>query len=299
MQLAYHPAHRLDLVWRIRLTVCLICSIDNQQQLSTISSATTSEILLTVVVLATIHGSASLETSFPASHVCLLRSFAIAIWLQIAPKCRFSVLSAACVALLLQHQQDLEAPTRPRSTNSLRMRSSELMILQVMRTAHDPDNDTDKAALKKHVVRAINNLAGKDAPKATAASDVVSCCQRSEGGASTFSRYAVQLDITHWLALHHAPSVSRQTCCIVQVRICSVVPGDLNMLPGDLNMLENNPAQTVNLVYGKFGSSAPRNECIFLWLKRCRRAVTRLSRRRQVDHMSLCHHAEPCLGVQL
>ena len=50
----------------------------------------------------------------------------------------------------------------------------------------------DKATLRRHVVRAINNLAGKemkDSAKAELAADAQSCAQHSESGASTFSKY--------------------------------------------------------------------------------------------------------------
>ena len=66
------------------------------------------------------------------------------------------------------------------------------MCLQEIRLANDPDNGADKATLKRHVVRAINNLAGKDVKDTAggnAAPDAQSCAHQSEGAASTFSRY--------------------------------------------------------------------------------------------------------------
>ena len=55
-----------------------------------------------------------------------------------------------------------------------------------MRTAHEP-NAANTAALKKHVVRAINNLVSKDVDGG-AGHDAQACYERTEGGASTFSR---------------------------------------------------------------------------------------------------------------
>lgn len=120
-----------------------------------------------------------------------------------------------------------------------------LLVLQEMRTTHDPDNDANKATLKKHVVRAINNLAGKDAPKATAAPDAQSCCQKSDGGASTFSRYACAVTSYSLACITSRPISLQQTCCVAQIRVCSVVSGKLQ-LP------DSNPAQIVNLSYADF-----------------------------------------------
>ncbi|DBA84014.1 TPA: hypothetical protein ACH3X1_006498 [Trebouxia sp. C0004] len=64
-------------------------------------------------------------------------------------------------------------------------------ILQDIRSTHDPANIADKATLKRHVVRAINNLAGKDVKgkaDGNAAIDAQSCAQKSASAASTFSR---------------------------------------------------------------------------------------------------------------
>lgn len=62
-----------------------------------------------------------------------------------------------------------------------------------MRTAHESDSDANKATLKKHVVRAINNLANKDVKpgEGNTGHGAQSCCQRSEAGASTFSRSVI------------------------------------------------------------------------------------------------------------
>lgn len=63
--------------------------------------------------------------------------------------------------------------------------------LQDIRSTQDPANIADKATLKRHVVRAINNLAGKDVKgkaDGNAAIDAQSCAQQSEGAASTFFR---------------------------------------------------------------------------------------------------------------
>ncbi|DBA90053.1 TPA: hypothetical protein ACH3X2_004318 [Trebouxia sp. C0005] len=67
-------------------------------------------------------------------------------------------------------------------------------VLQGIRSTHDPANTADKATLKRHVVRAINNLAGKDVKgkaDGNAAIDAQSCAQQSAGAASTFSRATV------------------------------------------------------------------------------------------------------------
>ncbi|DBB02444.1 TPA: hypothetical protein ACH3X3_011442 [Trebouxia sp. C0006] len=66
--------------------------------------------------------------------------------------------------------------------------------LQDIRSTQDPANIADKATLKRHVVRAINNLAGKDVKgkaDGNAAIDAQSCAQQSEGAASTFFRATV------------------------------------------------------------------------------------------------------------
>ena len=61
-----------------------------------------------------------------------------------------------------------------------------------MRTADKPEDDVKKA-LQRHVVRAINNLAGKavkGASESSAANDAQPCCQKSEAGMSIMSRWA-------------------------------------------------------------------------------------------------------------
>lgn len=65
--------------------------------------------------------------------------------------------------------------------------------VQEMRTAPELDNDANKATLKKHVVRAINNLANKDVKpgEGSTGRGTQSCSQQSGAGASTFSRSAV------------------------------------------------------------------------------------------------------------
>lgn len=67
--------------------------------------------------------------------------------------------------------------------------------LQEVRTAHGANSDANKATLKRHVVRAINNLASKDvkAVNDSASLGTRSCCQQSEEAASTFSRYMSSL----------------------------------------------------------------------------------------------------------
>ncbi len=60
-----------------------------------------------------------------------------------------------------------------------------------MRITSDSNTDANKATLKRHVVRAINNLAGKDvkdSAKNDTAVDAQSSAQQSDGAASTFSR---------------------------------------------------------------------------------------------------------------
>ena len=63
--------------------------------------------------------------------------------------------------------------------------------MQDIRVSDESRSAADKATLRRHVVRAINNLAGKemkDAVKAELVADAQSCAQHSESGASTFSK---------------------------------------------------------------------------------------------------------------